>query len=95
VKSSAPKRAETSAGARRQPLADARAADLLRYNYTSAAQLSVLLCLRASVIGAPCVVDAAAPRRHVTYVLTSYTSSTPICAMSACTSTTCSVRSTT
>ncbi len=46
----------------------------LRYNYTSAAQLSVLLCLRASVIGGALLLWIAgrASPGDVTYVLTSY-----------------------
>ena len=46
----------------------------LRYNYTSAAQLSVLLCLRASVIGGALLLWMAgrATPGDVTYVLTSY-----------------------
>ena len=46
----------------------------LRYNYTSAAQLSVLLCLRASVIGGAVLLWMAgrATPGDVTYVLTSY-----------------------
>jgi ATP-binding cassette subfamily B protein len=46
----------------------------LRYNYTSTAQLMVLLCLRASVIGGALllwIVGRASPG-DVTYVLTSY-----------------------
>src|ERR1700729_271657 len=46
----------------------------LRYNYTSTAQLSVLLCLRGSVIGGALLLwmaDRASPG-DVTYVLTSY-----------------------
>jgi ATP-binding cassette, subfamily B, bacterial len=46
----------------------------LRYNYTAAAQLSVLLCLRASVIGGAVwlwIAGRASPG-DVTYVLTSY-----------------------
>jgi ATP-binding cassette subfamily B protein len=46
----------------------------LRYNYTNAAQLSVLLCLRASVIGGALLLWIAgrASPGDVTYVLTSY-----------------------
>jgi ATP-binding cassette, subfamily B, bacterial len=46
----------------------------LRYNYTNAAQLSVLLCLRASVIGGALLLWLAgrASPGDVTYVLTSY-----------------------
>lgn len=46
----------------------------LRYNYTSTAQLSVLLCLRASVIGGALLLWIAgrASPGEVTYVLTSY-----------------------
>ena len=46
----------------------------LRYNYTLAAQLSVLLCLRASVIGGALLLWIAgrASPGEVTYVLTSY-----------------------
>jgi ATP-binding cassette, subfamily B, bacterial len=46
----------------------------LRYNYTNAAQLSVLLCLRASVIGGALLLWMAgrASPGDVTYVLTSY-----------------------
>src|SRR6516164_1428036 len=46
----------------------------LRYNYTSTAQLSVLLCLRASVIGGSVLLWMAgrASPGDVTYVLTSY-----------------------
>ena len=46
----------------------------LRYNYTAAAQLSVLLCLRASVIGGALLLWIAgrASPGDVTYVLTSY-----------------------
>src|SRR5580700_577286 len=46
----------------------------LRYNYTSTAQLSVLLCLRASVIGGALLLWVAgrASPGEVTYVLTSY-----------------------
>jgi ATP-binding cassette subfamily B protein len=46
----------------------------LRYNYTAAAQLSVLLCLRASVIGGAVLLWIAgrASPGDVTYVLTSY-----------------------
>ena len=46
----------------------------LRYNYTSTAQLSVLLCLRASVIGGALLLWIAgrASPGDVTYVLTSY-----------------------
>ena len=46
----------------------------LRYNYTLAAQLSVLLCLRASVIGGALLLWIAgrASPGDVTYVLTSY-----------------------
>jgi len=46
----------------------------LRYNYTSAAQLTVLLCLRASVIGGAVLLWIAgrASPGDVTYVLTSY-----------------------
>src|SRR3954463_14051951 len=45
-----------------------------RYNYTLMAQLSVLLCLRASVIGGSLVLWIAGPGSpgDVTYVLTSY-----------------------
>ena len=45
-----------------------------RYNYTNAAQLSVLLCLRASVIGGALLLWLAgrASPGDVTYVLTSY-----------------------
>lgn len=45
-----------------------------RYNYTAAAQLSVLLCLRASVIGGALLLWIAgrASPGDVTYVLTSY-----------------------
>jgi ATP-binding cassette, subfamily B, bacterial len=45
-----------------------------RYNYTAAAQLSVLLCLRASVIGGALLLWLAgrASPGDVTYVLTSY-----------------------
>jgi len=45
-----------------------------RYNYTNAAQLSVLLCLRASVIGGALLLWMAgrASPGDVTYVLTSY-----------------------
>ena len=46
----------------------------LRYNYTNAAQLVVLLCLRASVIGGSLLLWLAgrASPGDVTYVLTSY-----------------------
>ena len=46
----------------------------LRYNYTSTAQLTVLLCLRASVIGGAVLLWIAgrASPGDVTYVLTSY-----------------------
>jgi ATP-binding cassette, subfamily B, bacterial len=46
----------------------------LRYNYTSAAQLAVLLCLRGSVIGGSLLLWLAgrASPGDVTYVLTSY-----------------------
>ena len=46
----------------------------LRYNYTAAAQLSVLLCLRAAVIGGALLLWIAgrASPGDVTYVLTSY-----------------------
>jgi ATP-binding cassette subfamily B protein len=46
----------------------------LRYNYTSTAQLTVLLCLRASVIGGSLLLWIAgrATPGDVTYVLTSY-----------------------
>jgi ATP-binding cassette subfamily B protein len=46
----------------------------LRYNYTSTAQLAVLLCLRASVIGGSVLLWMAghATPGDVTYVLTSY-----------------------
>jgi ATP-binding cassette subfamily B protein len=46
----------------------------LRYNYTSTAQLAVLLCLRASVIGGALLLWIAgrATPGDVTYVLTSY-----------------------
>jgi ATP-binding cassette, subfamily B, bacterial len=46
----------------------------VRYNYTSTAQLSVLLCLRASVIGGALLLWIAgrASPGDVTYVLTSY-----------------------
>jgi ATP-binding cassette, subfamily B, bacterial len=46
----------------------------LRYNYTSTAQLTVLLCLRASVIGGSLLLWMAgrASPGDVTYVLTSY-----------------------
>jgi ATP-binding cassette subfamily B protein len=46
----------------------------LRYNYTNVAQLSVLLCLRASVIGGALLLWMAgrASPGDVTYVLTSY-----------------------
>src|ERR1700730_13217367 len=46
----------------------------LRYNYTSTAQLMVLLCLRASVIGGALLLWSAgrASPGDVTYVLTSY-----------------------
>jgi ATP-binding cassette, subfamily B, bacterial len=46
----------------------------LRYNYTSTAQLAVLLCLRASVIGGALLLWTAghASPGDVTYVLTSY-----------------------
>jgi ATP-binding cassette subfamily B protein len=46
----------------------------LRYNYTSTAQISVLLCLRASVIGGALLLWIAgrASPGDVTYVLTSY-----------------------
>jgi ATP-binding cassette subfamily B protein len=46
----------------------------LRYNYTNAAQLSVLLCLRGSVIGGAILLWMAgrASPGDVTYVLTSY-----------------------
>src|SRR3984893_4345574 len=46
----------------------------LRYNYTSTAQLAVLLCVRGSVIGGALVlwVGARASPGDVTYVLTSY-----------------------
>jgi ATP-binding cassette, subfamily B, bacterial len=46
----------------------------LRYNYTAAAQLSVLLCLRTSVIGGAVLLWMAgrASPGDVTYVLTSY-----------------------
>src|SRR6201996_1271604 len=46
----------------------------LRYNYTAAAQLAVLLCLRASVIGGAVLLWIAgrASPGDVTYVLTSY-----------------------
>jgi ATP-binding cassette subfamily B protein len=46
----------------------------LRYNYTSTAQLAVLLCLRASVIGGSLLLWMAgrASPGDVTYVLTSY-----------------------
>src|ERR1700731_3210287 len=46
----------------------------LRYNYTSTAQLAVLLCLRASVIGGALLLWLAgrASPGDVTYVLTSY-----------------------
>ena len=46
----------------------------LRYNYTATAQLSVLLCLRASVIGGALLLWIAgrASPGDVTYVLTSY-----------------------
>jgi ATP-binding cassette, subfamily B, bacterial len=46
----------------------------LRYNYTSTAQLTVLLCLRASVIGGALLLWIAgrASPGDVTYVLTSY-----------------------
>ena len=46
----------------------------LRYNYTAAAQLAVLLCLRASVIGGALLLWIAgrASPGDVTYVLTSY-----------------------
>ena len=46
----------------------------LRYNYTAGAQLSVLLCLRASVIGGAVLLWMAgrASPGDVTYVLTSY-----------------------
>jgi len=46
----------------------------LRYNYTAAAQLTVLLCLRASVIGGAVLLWIAgrASPGDVTYVLTSY-----------------------
>jgi ATP-binding cassette subfamily B protein len=46
----------------------------LRYNYTNVAQLSVLLCLRASVIGGALLLWKAgrASPGDVTYVLTSY-----------------------
>ena len=46
----------------------------LRYNYTNAAQLAVLLCLRASVIGGALLLWMAghASPGDVTYVLTSY-----------------------
>jgi ATP-binding cassette subfamily B protein len=46
----------------------------LRYNYTNAAQLSVLLCLRASVIGGALLLwmSGRASPGDVTYVLTSY-----------------------
>jgi ATP-binding cassette, subfamily B, bacterial len=46
----------------------------LRYNYTSTAQLAVLLCLRASVIGGALLLWSAgrASPGDVTYVLTSY-----------------------
>ncbi|MGB8604064.1 ABC transporter ATP-binding protein [Bradyrhizobium sp.] len=46
----------------------------LRYNYTSTAQLTVLLCLRASVIGGALLLWMAgrASPGDVTYVLTSY-----------------------
>ena len=66
----------------------------LRYNYTSTAQLAVLLCFRASVIGGAILLWIAgrATPGDVTYVLTSYYIIHAICATSACTSTTCSVR---
>src|SRR4030081_880878 len=46
----------------------------LRYNYTSTAQLAVLLCLRASVIGGALLlwIGGHATPGDVTYVLTSY-----------------------
>ncbi len=46
----------------------------LRYNYTAGAQLSVLLCLRASVIGGAVLlwIGGHASPGDVTYVLTSY-----------------------
>ncbi|MFL6813039.1 MAG: ABC transporter ATP-binding protein [Bradyrhizobium sp.] len=46
----------------------------LRYNYTSTAQFSVLLCLRASVIGGALLlwISGHASPGDVTYVLTSY-----------------------
>jgi ATP-binding cassette, subfamily B, bacterial len=46
----------------------------LRYNYTSTAQLAVLLCLRASVIGGALLlwIGGRASPGDVTYVLTSY-----------------------
>jgi len=46
----------------------------LRYNYTSTAQLAVLLCLRASVIGGSLLLwmSGRASPGDVTYVLTSY-----------------------
>ena len=46
----------------------------LRYNYTSTAQLAVLLCLRGSVIGGALLLWIAghATPGDVTYVLTSY-----------------------
>ena len=46
----------------------------LRYNYTSTAQLAVLLCFRASVIGGAILLWIAgrATPGDVTYVLTSY-----------------------
>ena len=46
----------------------------LRYNYTATAQLAVLLCLRASVIGGALLLWIAgrASPGDVTYVLTSY-----------------------
>jgi ATP-binding cassette subfamily B protein len=69
----------------------------LRYNYTSTAQLAVLLGFRASVIGGAILLWMAgrASPGDVTYVLTSYYIIHAYRATSACTSTTCSARSTT
>ena len=63
-----------AAGARHQPLAHARAADLAALQLHRAAQLAVLLCLRASVIGGALLLWIAgrASPGDVTYVLTSY-----------------------
>jgi ATP-binding cassette, subfamily B, bacterial len=65
-----------------------------RYNYTAAAQLMVLLCFRASVIGGAILLWAAgrATPGDVTYVLTSYYIIHAYLRDVACTSTTCSVR---